>query len=168
MTTTGRSIKLVKQIGEHLVASELTRRGFMVEPFSGNVRGYDLIATDIKGNSIPIQVKTIRGGSWQFSIEKYAFITIEGKVQIVGTKKALFNPELICVFVVTSVLYGGDQFYVLKLSQVQDILIANYKRWLDLHNGIRPRNPESLHCSIYPPDLEKFRDNWSIIKTTTN
>ena len=137
--TTGRSIKLVKQIGEHLVASELTRRGFMVEPFSGNVRGYDLIATDLKGTSFPIQVKTIRGGSWQFSIEKYADISFEGKVQLIGANKALCNPELICASVATSALHGGETFYILQLTPVPYTLLVSYKRWPNLPTGTRPR-----------------------------
>ena len=59
---TGRSNQLIKQIGEYLVACELARRGLLVATFSGNVPDFDLIATDFKGSSCPIQVKTIKGG----------------------------------------------------------------------------------------------------------
>jgi len=159
----GRSNQLIKQIGEYLVASELARRGLLAATFSGNVPDFDLIATDLKGSSCLIQVKTIKGGSWQFSIDKFAEITFEGDAQCIGKKKPLPIPELICVFVLTADHYGKDQFFVLEWSQVQDILIANYKRWLDSHGGVRPRKPDSLHCSIVQSDLQKFRDNWSII-----
>jgi hypothetical protein len=63
---TGRSNMLIKQIGEYLVACELARRGLVVATFSGNVPDFDIIATDFKGSSCPIQVKTIRGGLGNF------------------------------------------------------------------------------------------------------
>ena len=59
--------------------------------------------------------------------------------------------------------YGEDQFFVLEWSKVQDIAIANYTNWLDSHGGVRPRNPDSLHCSIIQSDLQPYKDNWSII-----
>jgi hypothetical protein len=160
---TGRSNQLIKQIGEYLVACELARQGLLVATFSGNVPNFDLIATDLKGSSCPIQVKTIKGGSWQFSIDKFADITFEGNKQLVGDKKPLSMPHLVCVFVLAAEKYGGDQFYILEWAEVQNILIANYKRWLDSHDGMRPKNPKSLHCAITQPALKSYKDNWSLI-----
>jgi len=160
---TGRSKQLIKQVGEYLVACELARKGLLVATFSGSVPDFDLIATDLKGSSCPIQVKTIKGGSWQFSIEKFADVTLEGNRQLIGAKKPLSIPGLVCVFVLAAEEYGKDQFYVLEWSEVQDITIANYMHWLDLHGGVRPRKPESLHCAIGPSDLEDHKDKWSII-----
>ena len=160
---TGRSNQLIKQVGEYLVACELARKGLLVATFSGNVPDFDLIATDLKGSSCPIQVKTIKGGSWQFSIEKFADVTLEGNKQLIGGKKPLSIPGLVCVFVLAAEEYGKDQFYVLEWAEVQDITIANYMHWLDSHGGVRPRKPESLHCAIAPSDLEDHKDKWSII-----
>jgi len=96
---TGRSNQLIKQIGEYLVACELARRGLLVATFSGNVPDFDLIATDFKGSSCPIQVKTIRGGAWQFSIDKFADITFDGSKQLIGDKKPLpFDNWCACLF----------------------------------------------------------------------
>jgi len=69
------------------------------------------------------------------------------------------------VFVLTAEKYGEDQFFVLKWSKVQDIPIANHKRWLDSHGGVRPRKPDSLHCAIVAQDLKKYKDNWSMISS---
>lgn len=160
---TGRSNQLIKQIGEYLVACELARQGLLVATFSGNVPDFDLIATDFKGSSCPIQVKTIKGGSWQFSIDKFADVSLDGDRQRLGRKKPLSIPELICVFVIAAEKYGGDQFFVLEWSQVQEIIIASYKRWLASHGGVRPKKPDSLHCAIVPSDLKQFKDNWPII-----
>jgi hypothetical protein len=161
---TGRSNQLIKQIGEYLVACELARQGLLVATFSGNVPDFDLIATDSQGSSCPIQVKTIKGGAWQFAIDKFAYITFEGKKQIIGKKKTLPIPQLICVFVLAGEKYGMDQFFVLEWSKVQDIIINNYKRWLDSHGGVRPKKYDSLHCSIVQSDLEEYKDKWQIIK----
>ena len=159
---TGRSNQLIKQVGEYLVACELARRGLLVATFSGNVPDFDLIATDFKGSSCPIQVKTIKGGSWQFSIEKFAEITFDGRKQLIGDKKPLPIPQLVCVFVLAAEKYGEDQFFVVKWSKVQDIVIANYRRWLDSHGGVRPKKFDSLHCAIVQSDVRDYRD-WSII-----
>ncbi len=83
---TGRNNQTIKQVGEYLVASELARRGFLVATFSGNVPDFDMTATDSKGKSTPIQVKTSRNGSWQFTINKFADISFSEKKQIIGKK----------------------------------------------------------------------------------
>jgi hypothetical protein len=160
---TGRSNQLIKQVGEYLVACELARRGLLVATFSGNVPDFDLIATDFKGSSCPIQVKTIKGGAWQFSIEKFADISFDGNKQIIGAKKPLPIRQLVCVFVLAAEKYGDDKFFILEWSKVQEVLTANYRRWLDAHGGVRPRKPDSLHCSIVERDLRDYKDNWSII-----
>lgn len=160
---TGRSNQLIKQIGEYLVACELARRGLLVATFSGNVPDFDLIATDFKGSSCPIQVKAVKGGSWQFSINKFADISFDGNKQLIGNRKTLPIPDLICVFVVAAEKYGDDQFFVLEWAKVQDIALASYTRWLGSHGGVRPRKPDSLHCAIIQSDLQAYKDNWSII-----
>ena len=62
--TTGRA-------GEHYVAAELSRRGAYASPFSGNVPGIDVIATDRNREQLAyIQVKTKRRGvHWQMSLK---------------------------------------------------------------------------------------------------
>jgi len=162
---TGRSNQLIKQVGEYLVACELARRGLLVATFSGNVPDFDLIATDFKGSSCPIQVKTIKGGAWQFSIDKFVDITFDGSKQLIGDKIPLPIPQLMCVFVLAGEKYGDDQFFVLEWSKVQDILIANHTRWLDSHGGVRPKKFDSMHCSIVQTDLQDYKDNWSIISS---
>jgi len=161
---TGLNTQLTKQIGEYLVACELARRGFLTATFSGNVPEFDLIATNSKGESIPIQVKTINGKAWQFSIDRFVEITFEGDFQRLGKKKKLPVPNLISVFVVAGKKYGEDQFFVLEWSKVQEIIIAHHRNYLDSHGGKRPKKPDSLHCSLTLPELESFRDRWELIE----
>jgi hypothetical protein len=162
---TGRNNQLTKQVGEYLVACELARRGLLVATFSGNVPDFDLVATDLKGFSCPIQVKTIKGGTWQFSIDKFVEITFDGKKQLIGRKKPLQIPQLVSVFVVAGEKYGDDQFFVLEWSKVQDILIAHHARFLGSHAGVRPKVFDSLHFSLEESELRDYKDNWSVITT---
>ena len=162
---TGRSNQLIKQVGEYLVACELARRGLLVATFSGNVPDFDLIATDFKDSSCPIQVKTSKGGSWQFSIDKFADITFDGSKQLIGAKKPLPIQQLVCVFVLAGEKYGEDKFFIIEWSKLQGILIANHRHWLESHGGIRPKKPTSMHCAISERDLREYKDNWIVISS---
>jgi hypothetical protein len=53
---------------------------------------------------------------------------------------------------------GSDEFYIFRLSDLQDHFVRTYK------GGRRPKNPESLHCAVWPEDLQRFRDNWSLLE----
>lgn len=160
---TGRNNQTIKQVGEYLVASELARRRFLVATFSGNVPDFDMIATDSKGKSTPIQVKTSRNGSWQFTINKFADISFSEKKQIIGKKIENEIKDLICVFVVAKETYGNDRFYIVNWSEAQDIIINHHQYWLDIHGGERPKKFDSMHCAISEKDLEDFKDNWELI-----
>ena len=57
----GFNTQLTRQIGEHLVVAKLGRLGILATPFAGNVPDYDLLASDLSGHSLPLQVKAING-----------------------------------------------------------------------------------------------------------
>ena len=160
---TGRGNQLTKQIGEYLVACELARQGFIVATFSGNVPDFDIIATNKRGSSCPIQVKTTNTGTWQFPIDRFAEVNLVGNRQIIGMPKPLTVPDLICVFVIAGEIYGQDRFYILEWSRVRDIVISHHAHWLDLHGGVRPKKPDSMHSAIKVDAIKEFKDKWSII-----
>jgi hypothetical protein len=161
--TPGRSNQLTKQVGEYLVASELARRGLLVATFSGNVPDFDLIATDGRGLSLPVQVKTATAASWPFNLRRFVAITLDGRRQVLGDLSPLTTPDLIWVFVALGSRYGEDSFYILEERQVQDILVGNYRAHLAEHDGIRPRAPRSQSRYLKSPDLAKYQDNWQAI-----
>jgi hypothetical protein len=156
---TGRSNQLNKQIGEYLVACELARRGLLVATFSGNVPDFDLLATDATGASLPLQVKTIRGGGWQFSADKFVQVRFAGKKQELGTKLRPHIPHLLCVLVLATE-YGRDRFYILEWEQLRDLVVSTHRAWLKKHQGVRPRNYQSMHCAVTPLQLAKFENQW--------
>jgi hypothetical protein len=154
-------MQLTRQIGEHLVAAELGRRGYVATPFSGNVPMFDILAADIRGYAIPIQVKTISGASWQFKIDTFLNIEMVENKQVVKGKNILPNPDLVCIFVaLKNKERVSNEFYIFRLKDLQDHFASNYK------GGVRLISPLSMHCALWPPKLEQFRDNWELLDET--
>ena len=164
MKSTGRDKYLVKQVGEYLVCAELGRQGYIATSFTGNVPEFDILAIDKDNRVQPVQVKAIsEHGKWQFDARRFMDITLtpEGR-QTIDRKLPLSNPGLICVFV-RLVAQGQDEFYLFRLSELQEILVTGYGQWLAQLGGVRPRNPESMHLTVTPAALAKFRDNWDLL-----
>jgi hypothetical protein len=151
----GKKNQLTRQIGEHLVVAELGKRGYISTPFAGNVTDFDLIAVSPKGKAFPIQVKAIQGSSWQFDIDKFLQIELSGDTQQVKGKAASVNRKLICIFV--QIEPQPDTFFIFNWGNLQDHFFATYK------SRRRPKNPKSLHCAVWPKDLQRFKDNWQIL-----
>ena len=160
---TGREMQLTKQMGEYLVCAQLARHGWISAAFSGNVPDYDIITTNIKLQSIPVQVKAIKTGSLQFDGKKFLNIKFlpRGK-QKVESKNKIPYPNLIWVIVKING-QNQDEFYICRMKDVQNIVYRNYKEWLSSHGGKRPRSPESTHCAISFDQLEQFQDKWILI-----
>jgi hypothetical protein len=153
---TGRRTQLTRQIGEHLVAAELGRRGLIAAPFAGNVPLFDLLAADEHGRSLPVQVKAINGPSWQFSITQFLEVAVVEGIQQVRGRVVLARPELICIFVLLREA-GKDEFFIFRLCDLQEYFAKVYV------GGARPRNPNSMHCAIWPNDLQQYKDNWNLV-----
>jgi len=160
--TTGYGTQLTRQIGEHLVVAKLGRKKIIATPFAGNVPDYDVLASDLAGHSLPLQVKAINGISWQFSASSFLDIEIQGEKQIIKGKKKLQNSELICVLVVINE-NEKDTFYILTKNNLQELIFKKYTSKATNGVRIRPRNASSTHCAVWPKDLEPFRDNWELI-----
>lgn len=159
---TGRSMQLTKQIGEYLVVAELGRRGLIATTFTGNVPDFDILAIDEEYRTIPIQVKTIRGVSWQFDARSFLKIEMNNERQEVAGKTNLQYADFPCVFV-KLIGQGRDGFYVFRLRDLQDIIDATYRGNLQAKGGVRPRNPKSTHTAVWPEQLDRFKDKWDLI-----
>ena len=164
---TGWRIQSNKQLGEYLVASELARRGWLVATFSGNVPEFDILATSPNGNAVPIQVKTMRKGNWHFKADKFVEIHFDGDKQILGKKKQNMVQNLVFVLLYAKE-YGEDQFFILDWEELRDLVIENHAEWLRKHGGVRPKNPQSMHCGVMVEQLEKFKDRWEKIEEKLN
>ena len=155
--TTGLSIQLTRQIGEHLVTAELGRRKIIATPFAGNVPDIDILAF-ANGISVPIQVKAINGTSWQFDARSFLDITlIERGQKIKGLNHGL-NRKIICVFVVVGKHLREDAFYIFRLGWLQDHFRNTFK------GRQSPKNVDSFHCAVWRRDLEQHLSKWGLIE----
>lgn len=157
--TTGFQNQLTKQVGEYLMAAELARIGFICTPFAGNVPHFDIIAVDENGQVVLVQVKAARGGDWQFDIRHFVEARLEGEKQILGEPKQSPYPNLIFVFVQLRG-QGKDEFYIISYEELRDILIADYRSYLNRKNGVRPRSPDSFHTIARTKMLKDYKDKW--------
>jgi hypothetical protein len=143
---TGRSTQLTRQIGEHLVASELGRMDIVATPFAGNVPQFDLFASTKGGKAFGVQVKAINGPSWQFNAASFLKIEVEDSCQTVLGPREDIDASTVCVLVLLKAA-GQDIFYTLTVGELQALLQQHYK------GGRRPKNPESTHCALWPKHL---------------
>ncbi len=160
--TTGRQNQLTKQTGEYLVSAELCRRGYIATSFTGNVPDYDIIAIDKNNKTIPIQVKTIRSGTWQLNARNYLDIEINVNKKQFVKKRDLADPNLIHIFV-KLVENEKDEFYIFRLKDLQEIIYNGYKAYLDIHSGRRPKNQESTHTDVGREQLSMYKDKWELL-----
>ncbi len=168
---TGRSNKLVGQVGEFLVCAELGRRGLIASPFAGNVPGYDVIATDERCVSVPIQVKTNNGkDNWQFNADDYLQIEFDPKTkqQRVRGRTRLPDARLVHVFVWLDPQRLKDRFFVLEKRDLQNLIYCGHTSYLRRHGGKRPRNPESRHVAVSIAQLEPHEDRWDLVADRLN
>src|ERR1035438_7226760 len=169
---TTRNNQLTRQIGEHLVVSKLGRLGVFATPFAGNVPDFDVLASDLSGHSLPLQVKTINGGSWQFDAKTFLEIEQHDDYQVVKGEKKLPNQELVCVFVLLKP-DARDEFYIFPLRTLQQHCNKTYHSKGDSKGDSFPRevrrrkNPKSTHCAARPSDLQEYRvkedGDWSLV-----
>lgn len=162
---TGRNMQLTRMIGEYLVCAELCRRGLLATTFTGNVPEFDILATDKCLQTIPIQVKANAKGDWMLRADSFLNIDYnkEKKTQIIVGKKDFKNSKLIYIFV-KLVDQGKDEFYILRLQDLQRIIFKNHNEYLKKHGGRRPKNPESMHTAILSKHLSNYRDNWRLLQ----
>lgn len=160
---TGRRNQLTRQVGEHLVVAELGRRGIIATPFAGNVPDIDLLAVGPTGKAVPIQVKAINGGSWQFDAKKFLKIDFDGAVQRANGLLPLSDPDLLCIFVLLAPgEERSDRFFIFRWQEIQRLCAERYGK-----EYRRPRNPASTHLGVRPTQLEGFEENWKLVEDET-
>ena len=162
---TGLHNKLVGQTGEYLVCAELGRRGLIATTFTGNVPEYDLLVCDDSLRTLPIQVKTSRSDTWPSQANKWLDIEIDDslKKQINKGPVKIDYPDLIYVCVSLGEERSGDRFFVCQKSDIQQVCIDAYTRWMEPKGWMRPRNYKSLDNRYHVSDLASFEDNWALI-----
>ena len=183
----------IGRAGEHFVAAELNRRGAYASPFSGNVPGIDIVATDLLQEKVVfVQVKTKRnlGQRSRVSLRHAWDIPNPAPVCLcLGTCeethcaeariKSRTHPhhrDATSLFDLNEVK-GKEQhfwvfvsleelrYWIVPDSTVRDEMIRKpHINYLQLRGGHRP-GPEhgSLDATIYEDSLDSWRGCWSAL-----
>ena len=162
MTTRNFSNQLSGQIGEALVVAELGRMGVVATAFAGNVPDIDILAYK-NGKSTAVQVKAWKTGSVSFDARRFLNIEFNGHKQIVTGIHEHVQRLPIYVFVKLGEDKSKDEFYILDQLLLARLISEGYQAFLKLHNGVRPRNPQTTHNSVTLEQLFPFKDNWNVL-----
>jgi len=86
--------------------------------------------------------------------------------QKVLENKKIEHPDFIHIFVSIAGAYDkaqSDRFFILTKTQLQEICINHYSKWMAGLEWKRPRSPESYDLRFSTADLEKYEGNWELI-----
>lgn len=50
------------------------------------------------------------------------------------------------------------------MARDSDLFVAHHKTFLSLHDGIRPKRWDSLHCAVTEAELAPHRDKWEVLE----
>ncbi|ORW32259.1 hypothetical protein AWB91_12445 [Mycobacterium paraense] len=140
----------VAYAGENFVAAEIHRRGGYAVTFSGNMKGIDLLASDVEHERvISIQVKSKTAGTWQTSIK-------HGKKQT--------EPADVTKFWVFVDLGKIDpEYYLVPTWWIENDINTNHAKYLADHGGKRAKTDASTHHAIPVKRIEKWKDDWDVL-----
>ena len=167
MTSRNFANQLSGQVGEALGVAELGRMGIVATAFSGNVPDIDILAYK-DGNSTAVQVKAWKTGSVSFDARRFLHIEFDGHKQIVTGIHEHIGRLPIYVFVKLGEDKSSDEFYILDQLVLAKLVNDGYQAFLDLHNGVRPRNPQTTHNSVTLTQLAPYKDNWNVLLNELN
>ena len=170
-----RRTDTIGRAGEHYVAAELNRRRAYASPFSGNVPGIDIVATNEDRTSMAyIQVKTKGENSknWQVGLKNgWAKIKPNNCPKNKKCSKECTpmleepipgKPDHYWVFV-SLMKDGGQKYYIVPDDEARSRLIRkSHEDYLKKHCGQRPgKNHDSFHHSFTETALNGWEDKWN-------
>jgi hypothetical protein len=60
--------------------------------------------------------------------------------------------------------YAADEFYVLKRTDLRDVIVQNYTKMLRQRGGTRAKTRSSTHTIVASSQIAAFRDKWRIVR----
>ena len=166
----------IGRAGEHLVAGELNRRGAYASPFSGNVPGIDIVATDeTQQHMAYIQVKT-KTGSNRWPISQRAGWHFPKGLPCIRTQHCAEHPTAQRLWDIPIVEAKDGHFWVfvdldrnsyaiVPDSVVREHLIRQpFIEYLEKNGGTRPgANHGSQYGLIFENQVADWVGNWSVL-----
>lgn len=110
---------------------------------------------------------------WPSRADLWLKLSVENGKQLDHGDQFLQQPDLIYVFVALGEQPSGveipaqaDRFFILTQRQIQQILAANYRAYMEkrLIPWHRPRQPASFDCRLDAEDLTAFENRWELIQ----
>lgn len=142
----------VAYAGENFVAAEIHRRGGYAVTFSGNMKGIDLLASDVTHKrKIDIQVKTKTGGAWQ-TTTNYA-----------KPHSGSHEDGRFWILVDLHKDGSGPDYYVIPAGWMENDIHTAHQEYLAKHGGNRAKNNDSTHHSIPMSRVKQWKDHWDIL-----
>ncbi len=172
-----RRTDTIGRAGEHYAAAELNRRGAYASPFSGNVPGIDIVATNQEMTSMAyVQVKTKSENSrnWQVGLRTgWAKVIPYGCLENGECPKECTprldepisgKPDHYWIFV-SLLKCGGQQYYIVPDKEVREVLVRKWHQdYLKKHGGQRPGSKhDSDHYSFHAKRLEPWENRWDFL-----
>ncbi len=183
-----KSTDTIGRAGEHYVAAELNRRGVYASPFSGNLPGIDIVATDYKRERMAyVQVKTkLKAGNWHMSqghgweidrrnLSCLCLGTCEpgackgnhdhhpDAVDLRQLREIPGKTDHYWAFVPLGDVEGLATllYWIVPDEEVRRLIRESFKSYLAKHGGHRPgKVHHSLHAMITETQLEPWKGKW--------
>ena len=142
----------VAYAGEHYVAAEVHNRGGYAVTFSGNMKGIDLLASDVQHERVvKIQVKSKTRGTWQTTIR-------HGREWPQAPKVV----DRYWVFVDLGDV--APKFYIVPAWWIENDIDKAHQQYLDEHGGHRAKKDESPHHAMQLSRIVQWKDKWETMK----
>ena len=163
--------------GEHLVAAELSKRGFIASALPGGAPRIDILAYK-DGVAIPLQVKTCRIACVSLNAKGFLHINFnkKQKTQSIDRSKGKggrkeIDHHLIWIIIFISTIKEEDKevdkyrFFICTEGDIQNAVLEHYGNFLESlePTGQRKRNWETTHHGLYPDQIEGAEDNWELL-----
>ena len=87
----------------------------------------------------------------------------EIEIQAIIKKWDFKDSKLIYIFVKV-VGQGKDEFYIIRLQDLQETILKDYSKYLKKHGGRRPKNPKTMNFAVLLRHLAGYRDNWKLLQ----
>ena len=141
--------------------------GVVATAFAGNVPDIDILAYK-NGKSTAVQVKAWKTGSVSFDTRRFLNIEFDGHKQVVIGIHEHVKRLPIYVFVKLGEDKSSDEYYILDQLVLAKLVNEGYQAFLDFHDGVRPRNPQTTHNSVTLTQLAPYKDNWNVLLNELN
>ena len=114
----------------------------------------DILSINPSGRQLQIQVKAIRGVSWQLDVRQFLDVRIVEDRQVVEGRASKSHKNLICVFVIIRQL-EKDEVFIFPWRILQNFLLKNYKP-----RKVKRSNPFIVQLAN---KVRQYKDNWKIV-----